>query len=231
MTATVEELSRLLSSGRSGERLAALNAISTKVGGGVVRLIDDPRTIEMLITALSDRDRRVQRAAARGLRPWLAEVPGLLDDVLRAYAGNDFDGSYSHAGLLDTRSSTIWVPRFAALKGHAALLPDANTDRFFRFDLFVAGQVPNWLPAADGAHLVMYFVPDWSYSRQALVSDWDEHMLERNRREQQRYGDTVAEFYASCALPYDVRVHHVSSGGGHHRSRELNVGLIKAKGG
>jgi hypothetical protein len=228
-TPAVEALAALFASTRAGERLRAMDALSVKRGGRIVRLVDDRRAIPLLIAGLGDADRRVQRAAARGLRPWLADEPALLDRVLHAYAGQSFDGSYSHAGLLDTRTSTVWVPRFAAVGGHAALLPDANTDRYFRFDFFLRGQAPRWVPGEGAAHLLLYLVPEWSYAQQRLIPEWDERALLRNRREQARYAEAVAEFYASCALAYDVHVHHVVAGGGHHRARELDVDLIRGR--
>jgi len=177
---------------------------------------------------LTDTNRRVQRAAARGLRPWLARDPSILSSALTVYATDQFDGSYSHAGLYDVRSGSIWIPRFAALKGHAALLRDGNTDRFLKFDFFVPAQAPRWLPHSDeNGHLILYIIPEWSYSRQQLVPEFDERRTGANLREQERYGTAVVEFYAGARLPYDVRVHRVF-GDGHHRERELDVAMVLA---
>ena len=224
-----EELRNLLSSSRVGERLRAMDRISAKVGGRVVLKSDDPRVVELLLEGLSDSNRRVQRAAARGLRPWLARDPSIFSSALTVYATNRFDGSYSHAGLYDVSSGTIWIPRFAALKGHAALLRDGNTDRYFKFDFYVPGQAPRWIPnPQDGGHLVLYIIPEWSYSRQSLIPEFDERRAKANLRDQERYGRAVEEFYAKARLPYDVRVHRVFGGGGHHRKRELDVAMIPA---
>jgi len=221
------ELLRRLSSPRAGERLKGMDLISAKAGRAIVRKLDDPRAVPLLIHGLGDSNRRVQRAAARGLRPWLARDPSILDSALAVYATDRFDGSYSHAGLYDIRSGAVWVPRFAAVSGHAALLRDGNTDRFFRFDFFVPGQAPRWIPdATGGAHLVLYVVPEWSYSRQDLIPEFDERRAKANLREQGRYGSAIEEFYARARLPYDVRVHRVFGGGGHHRRRELDVATI-----
>jgi hypothetical protein len=195
----------------------------------VVRTADDPRVVPLLIRGLGDSHRRVQRAAARGLRPWLACDPSVLDAALTAYATECFEGTYSHAGLYDTRSGAVWIPRFAALSGHAALLRDGNTDRYFKFDFYVPGQAPRWIPQSqDSGHLIVYVIPEWSYSRQALIPDFDERRSNANLREQERYATAVEEFYAQARLPYDVRVHRAFGGGGHHRRRELDVAMIHA---
>ncbi len=184
----------------------------------------------MLTAALSDSSRRVQRAAARGLRPWVAYDESLLDSVLTAYATDDFDGTYSHAGLYDTASGAIWVPRFAALKGHAALLRDANTDRYFKFEFFVPGQAPRWIPDGHArGHLVLQLIPEWSYSQQRLIAEHDERRANANLREQHAYASAVLAFYKRAALRYDVRAHRVLGGGGHHRRRELDVARIDAQ--
>ena len=78
------------------------------------------------------------------------------------------------------------------------------------------------MPCTSG-QLVLYAVPEWSYSRQQLIPAHDERRLLANRREQERYGGTVIDFYQRSALAYDVRVHRVEGGGGHHRIRELDI--------
>ena len=202
-----------IASPRAGDRLAAMDRITTKSGRRTVRALDDPRAVPLLVEALGDSNRRVQRAAARGLRTWVADDPSLLDTVLPAYATHRFDGSFSHAGLLDTRSGEIWVPRFAALKGHAALLRDGNTDRYFKFEFFVPGQAPQWIPdSASSAHLVLHIIPEWSYSRQQLVLEHDERAGTAALREQDRCASAVVRFYREAQLPYDVRVHRIIGG-------------------
>jgi len=217
-----------MTSDRSGDRLRAMDLASGKRGGAIVLKLHDPAVVPILLQGLGDRDLRVQRAAARGLRPWIAEDRALLEAALGVYAGHTFDGRHSHAGLLDTNTGEIWIPRFAAMKGHAALLPDADTDRYFRFDFFVPGQGPSWIHggAADG-HLLSYFVPEWSYSEQRLIAKHDERGARRNGREQARLADKVVDFYRNARLPYDVRVHRVTGGGGLQRARELDVDEIK----
>jgi hypothetical protein len=223
------EIEQLLESPRARERLRALDAMSMKVGGRVVRTIDDPHVVPLLLRAIGDSDLRVRRAAARGLRPWIADDPELLPAALEVYASHSFEGGYSHAGLLDTRSGVIWVPRVQAVSGHAALLVDANTDRYFRFEFFLPAQAPAWIAHRDDtSHLVLCLVPEWSYSRQRLVPEHDERRRAANASEQARHGEAVVAFYHAAALPYEVRVHHVSGGGGHHRTRALDVGRVPA---
>jgi hypothetical protein len=152
--------------------------------------------------------------------------PSILSSILHAYATEQFDGSYSHAGLFDVETGAIWIPKFAALRGHAALLRDGNTDRFFKFDFFVPDQAPQWTGRQDSGHLVLYFIPEWSYARQALIPEFDDRRTRANIREQERYGNVVEEFYAEARLAYDVRVHRVLGGGGHHRRRECDVAHI-----
>ena len=135
-----EELTRLLSSPLVRDRLRGMDRISAKSGRQIKSATDDERVVELLIRGLDDSSRRVQRAAARGLRPWIARKPAILDAALTAYATDKFDGGYSHTGLRDARTGAIWVPKFAAVKGHAALLRDGNTDRYFKFEFFVPGQ-------------------------------------------------------------------------------------------
>jgi hypothetical protein len=224
----LEGLTRLASSPDLRERLRAMDAMSAKRAGQVVRKIDDPRVVALLAGGLADSSLRVRRAAARGLRPWVADDPAVLDTALSAYATDRFDGGYSHAGLYDTRSAAIWVPRFQALRGHAALLAEGNTDRFFKFEFFVSGQAPGWVPdAAASGHLVLHFIPEWSYSGQHLVPEHDERRMKANLREQDSFARDVIAFYQRARLPYDVRVHRIYGGGGHHRRREVDAGRIE----
>jgi hypothetical protein len=224
---TLDELTRLAASRDLRERLRAMDAISAKRAGRVVRKTDDPRVVTLLLAGLTDSSLRVRRAAARGLRPWVTQDPAVLDSALSVYATDLFDGSYSHAGLYDTRSGAVWVPRFHALKGHAALLSEGNTDRFFKFEFFVSGQAPRWIPDAGGSgHLVLHIIPEWSYSRQQLVPEHDERRMEANLREQEQFGRDVQAFFERARLPYDVRVHRILGGGGHHRRRETDVERI-----
>jgi hypothetical protein len=226
----LDQLTELLSSPRAGDRLRGMDRISTKTGGSVARRLDDPRVVPLLIEGLRDSNRRVQRAAARGLRPWVATDPAVLDSALTAYTTDHFDGSYSHAGLYDTRNGAIWIPRLAALRGHAALLRDGNTDRYFKFEFFLAAQSPNWIPcAAEAGHLVLYFIPEWSYSRQRLIPEYDDRLAKASRREQDLFGREVVAFYRRAALPYVVMVHRILGGGGYHRSREFDVDRIDAR--
>jgi hypothetical protein len=224
-----EELSRLLSSPLVGDRLQGMDRISIKSGRQVVSATDDDRVVEMLIQGLDDPSRRVQRAAARGLRPWVARDPDVLEGALTAYATNQFAGGYSHAGLRDTRTGAIWVPKFQATKGHAALLRDGNTDRYFKFEFFVPGQGPLWAPEGEGdGHLLLYFIPEWSFSRQKLIPEFDERLAKHSLREQERHSQAVQAFYREAQLPYAVRVHYVYGGGGHHRRREVDVARIES---
>ena len=164
------------------------------------------------------------------MRPWVAGGPAILESALSAYATDRFDGSYSHAGLCDTRSGTICIPRFAALKGHAALLRDGNTDRFFKFEFFLPHQAPAWIPnGAEFGHLVLCFIPEWSYSRQQLIAEYDDRLAKASQREQDLFASDVVAFYRRAALPYQVRVHRVLGGGGHHRSRKFDVDRIAAR--
>ena len=145
-----EELNRMLSSPLVRDRLQGMERISVKSGRQIVSATDDERVVELLIARLDDSSRKVQRAAARGLRPWVARDPDVLDAALTAYATNEFAGGYSHAGLRDTRTGAIWVLKFQATKGHAALLRDGNTDRYFKFEFLVPGQGPKWTPEGEG---------------------------------------------------------------------------------
>lgn len=223
-----EELTRLLSSPLVRDRLQGMDGISAKSGRQVTTTTDDVRVVELLIRGLDDPSRRVQRAAARGLRPWIAQEPAILDAALTAYATDKFAGGYSHAGLRDARTGAIWVPKFAAVKGHAALLRDGNTDRYFKFEFFVPGQSPQWIPTGAGdGHLLLSFIPEWSYSRQQLIPDFDERLSKDSLREQERHGKAIQAFYRKAHLPYAVRVHYVYGGGGHHRRREVDVGRIE----
>jgi hypothetical protein len=228
---TIREICRAMADPRVSARLRALARIADKKGGGIEVRLRHPDAVPILIEALADRDRRVQRAAARALRPFVAEDPGLVDVVLPHYAVHTFDGSFTHAGLLDVRDGMIWIPRFAAAKGHAALLADGDTDRFFKFEYFVPGQAPRRVLAggdAGAAHLVTHFILDWSYSRQRLIGDEEERRRLANRQEQQRYACAVMAFYASCSLDQDVAVHHLLMRSGRPNAYELNVERIEA---
>ena len=74
---------------------------------------------------------------------------------------------------------------------------------------------------------MLYFIPDWSYSRQQLIPEFDERLAKHSLREQERHGKAIQEFYRKAQLPYAVRVHYVYGGGGHHRRREVDVARIE----
>ena len=230
----IEQLRRDLQAPSTAARRAALERVSGKSGKQIVLKMRDEEVVPLLIQALSDHDRTVQRAAARALRPWLASAPALLDNVLPHYATSTFDGSYSHVGLYDTGAQRIWVPRFAAVKGHAALLADGNTDRYFKFELYLPNQAPTRFAGRDdgrrSAHLVLHFILDWSYSRQEMISTIDERRMRLNEREQQGYGRAVTRFYRRSQLPYDVSVHHLALCAGERPRYRLNVSSIEATG-
>jgi hypothetical protein len=232
---TLGTLSTELSDPRAGVRLRALDRITVKSGRGIVRRLDDDRCVGLLTDALADPDRRVRRAAARGLRPWVLERPGLLDEVLPHYTASSFDGSYTHLGLYDTRDGAVHIPRFAALKGHAALLRDGNTDRYFKFDFYVPGQAPrrfiepDAVAAGDDGHLVLHYILDWSYARQTLVPAFDERRRAAALAEQDRYAAAVVRFYEGCALPYDVRVHHLTMTSGARPRLERDAARIAGR--
>jgi len=230
--ARLDDLRRRLADPKVGVRLAALDEISRKVGGSVAGLCDDERVVPLLVGALSDSSRRVQRAAARGLRPWILERPGLLGGILPDYATSVFDGTYTHVGLYDPAEGRVWLPRYAALKGHAALLADADTDRYFKFRFYVSAQVPEHLrdgaPADDWGALVLSFICDWSYAQQRLIPAIDERKRRANMREQARYGDAVVCFYERARLPYGFVVHHALSESGAGTRHELGVCLCPA---
>ena len=133
---SIEEIRSQMREARATVRFRAISEIAKKSGNGIEIKLDQPEVIPILLDALSDKDRRVQRAAARALRPFLKKYPELIDTALPIYATDQFDGSFTHAGLLDIRDQTVWVPRFQATKGHAALLKDGNTDRFVKFEFF-----------------------------------------------------------------------------------------------
>jgi len=223
---------------RGSIRRAAIERIAPKRGGGIALLIDDPRVIPLLRRALNDRDRIVQRAAARALRPFCAAMPGLFDAILPEYAGHAFDGRYTHTGLLDTRSGVIWIPRFAALSGHASLVADGNADRYLRFSFYIPHQVPRRFRTPESpatspetplcGHLALHLVPSWSYDTQRLIPEWDERKRALNRRRQLHLGDRVVAFYRRCALPYPVRIHYVIEGEGPRAIIQRDVAYIEA---
>ena len=131
------------------------------------------------------------------------------------------------------RDGTVWVPRFAATKGHAALLADGNTDRFFKFEFFMPNQAPRRLLVDGGpdcAHLLLHVILDWSYSRQSLIPKEDERRIKGNRQEQQRYASAVVSFYRSCQLTLDVAVHRMTMQAAKPNRYELNVDRIPGRG-
>ena len=227
MEVPIDRLREELADPRVTVRLRALDAISAKVGGSVVQVCRDEAVIPLLITMLSDPHRRVQRAAARGLRPWILQRPDLLDGILPEYATGAFDGTYTHVGLYGVADGHIWIPRFAAVKGHASLLADANTDKWFKFQFYRPSQIPRRLrdaaPGGDWGHLVLHFICDWSYSQQRLVPAVDERKREANLREQGRYADDVVPFYRDAGLPYGFVVHRALFASGRQPRYELGV--------
>jgi hypothetical protein len=232
--ADLATLRRDLGDPRAGVRLAALDRLAPKESGGTQRRPGGPDVVALLIAALADRDRRVQRAAARALRPCVRQDPELWGQILPAYAVQAFDGSYTHAGLYDTEAGLIWVPRYAALKGHAALLADGNTDRYLKFEFYVPGQTPPRLSEATGGepcgHLVLHLILDWSYAQQAWIPLWDERRLALNRRQQEANGSHVTGFYRRCTLSYPVRVHRLLTAMGQPRRYELCVETLEPQG-
>ena len=230
-TDVIEQFRRDLHDPLAATRRAAIEHVSAKSGKQIVLKTRDEQIVPLLVQALSDDDRTVQRAAARALRPWLASMPALLEAALPHYATSTFDGSYSHVGLYDTRAQRIWVPLFAAVKGHAALLADGNTDRYFKFEFYLPHQAPRRFIGRDedrhGAHLVLHFILDWSYSRQEIVPSIDERRVRANRREQEGYARAVKQFYRERHLQHAVSVHHLSMSAGECPRCHLNVSLIE----
>ncbi len=162
----------------------------------------------------------------------LSQVAGIRSVGTGKVTGSDACFT-RRAGLLDVRHRTIWIPRFAAAKGHAALLVDGNTDHFFKFEFFIQSQAPRRLLAEGGTdcgHLLLHFIQDWSYSRHDLIPAMDDRLIEANRREQQRYAATVATFYGSCQLHYGIAVDHLIICSGKANSYALNVGKISGRG-
>ncbi|MHC5035176.1 MAG: HEAT repeat domain-containing protein [Planctomycetota bacterium] len=224
------QLRQDLANPRVTVRLRAVDSLSAKAGRGVAQTCEDEGVIPLLVAALSDSSRRVQRAAARGLRPWILQRPDLLGGILPEYATDVFDGTYTHVGIYGPEEQKIWIPRFAALRGHASLLADANTDRYFKFHFYVPGQAPgrfrNSAPDGEWGHLLLNFLCDWSYSQQRLIRSVDERKRRANLREQQCYGKAVMAFYRDAGLPYGFAVHHVLCEAGHKPRYELGVRLF-----
>lgn len=230
---SIEEIRSQMREARATVRFRAISEIAKKSGNGIEIKLDQPEVIPILLDALSDKDRRVQRAAARALRPFLKKYPELIDTALPIYATDQFDGSFTHAGLLDIRDQTVWVPRFQATKGHAALLKDGNTDRFFKFEFFLPNQAPRRLVTREGsesAHLLMHLILDWSYSRRVLIPEWDDRRLVANRREQQLYVSAVVRFYDSCHLSNDLMIHYLLMQAGKSNVYEIGVTRIEGRG-
>ena len=169
----------------------------------------------------------VRRNAAMALRPFVQADPRLLDSILPGYAINDFNGKYTHVGLLDVRTGVIWVPPYQAKGGHAALIADGSTDRYFKFDFHVPGQAPpmyNRLPGGEkSGHLTLYFITDWSYSRQQLLEEFDEGRRSANLRELENFEQKVTRFYRESRLSYRVLVHRELMRRGQKPVRELHV--------
>jgi hypothetical protein len=230
----LERLRKNLADPRVGVRLRAIDSLSAKVGGSVSRTCEDAEAVPLLVEALSDASMRVQRAAARGLRPWILQRPDLLGSVLPEYATDAFDGTYTHVGIYDPEERKVWIPKFAALKGHASLLADADTDTYFKFQFYVPGQAPvrfrDSAPGSDRGHLLLHFICDWSYSQQRLIPAVDQRKRRANVREQERYARDVVAFYEDAGLPYGFAVHHVLFESGQQPRHRLHVRLCSAGG-
>ena len=227
----ITKLKNDLQHARVSVRVAALNRITSKRGSKIILKIEDDRVVPILIDALSDKSLRVQRAAARGLRPWVKSKPELLSTILPHYTTSTFSGDYTHVGLYDVREEKVLIPRFQATKGHASLLSDGDTDSYFKFEFYRPRQAPRRFSAIDpsrqSAHLVLHFIVDWSYSRQCLVPSIDERRQAANVREQERYATAVVDFYRQTGLPYEVAVHRLVLGGNEHPKYELAVDKIR----
>ena len=228
----IEKIKRDLSSADANIRRKAINRVSYKSGSAIVLKISDEGIIPILAKALSDSDREVQRAAARALRPWVQSQPDLIENLLPVYASPYFDGTYTHIGLYDIQQKRIWIPRFQAKRGHASLLSDGNTDRYFKFDFYRPNQIPKRFVEKAGnsrsAHLVFHLILDWSYSRQCLIPYFDERSLNRNRCEQEKFASSVIGFYKRCNLPYYINVHYLLMKTGESNIYEYNVKKIVA---
>lgn len=225
------DLARDLDSGDARIRLCALQGIVRKEGNQVVPLVDDDTVVALLRKALRDPDRRVRKQAALCLRPWTQRDPGLFSDILPDYAVRHFDGSYTHAGLLDTRCGDVWIAPWQALKGHAALIDDGNTDRYLKFQFYRDSQAPPALRDTTaepcGGHIVYHLIVDWSYSLQALLSVEEDRRREANVREQERLASKVVSFYRACRLPFSVAVHRTLWEAGRPPRHERRVGEIE----
>ena len=226
----IEQLALALQDGNVQTRRKALRAIVAKKGNQILLKIDDPGIIPVLPRALRDPDERVRKGAAYALRPWTGKDPALFSSVLPEYAIRSFDGTYTHVGLLDTRDREIWIPPWQSLAGHAALMSDGNTDRYFKFQFYLAGQAPSDLRAISGscddAHLIVNYMSDWSYSRQNLIDEFDSRRMAANLRKQQAHERRVVSFYRNCALPFGVLVHRTCWVSGRRPRKELAISRI-----
>lgn len=206
----VEKLKKGLGSIRAKERQRAIGRTVGKRGGSVVRHVDDPGVIPLLRGALKDANLFVRRSAALALRPWIEEQPDLFQQVLPEYAIQVFDGRYTHVGLLDTRDGEIWIPPLAALGGHAAMMADGSTDRYFKFQFYVPNQSPPGLKesgTAGDAHLSITFIADWCYTSQTLIDATASAQVDQNLREQEGHERKVIAFYRESKQSFGVTVH------------------------
>ena len=206
----VQKLKKGLESPHAKERQRAIGRTVGKRGGSVVRHVDDPRVIPLLRGALKDANLFVRRSAALALRPWIEEQPDLFQQVLPEYAIQVFDGGYTHVGLLDTRDGEIWIPPLAALGGHAAMMADGNTDRYFEFQFYMPNQSPPRLKESGtvgDAHLSITFIADWCYTSQTLIDATTSARVDQNLREQEGYERKVIAFYRESNLSFGVTVH------------------------
>ena len=226
----VQKLSFALQKESVKIRRKALSEIAGKKGGQVITKIEDQRVVSVLRHALSDPDKVVRRRAAYALRPWTRKDPELFASILPEYAVQSFDGFYTHVGLLNTKTGEIWIPPWQSLSGHAALLDDGNTDQYFKFHFYLANQSPPEIRSASGcpsdAHLLVYHIRDWSYSRQEIISGFDARWKDENAREQKGFERRVVSFYRNCSLPFGVTVHRSYLASGNRAEREFAVSRI-----
>jgi hypothetical protein len=190
------------------------------------------QALPLLLAGLSDPDPVERLGAIRALRRLLAEKVALLECVLPYYSARTFDGTFSHAGLLDSLQGAIWVPRFAGMGGHAALLAGHNTDRFFKFDFWLPTQAPAHVlrpDSAAAAHLVIHYILDWCYTTQQIIPLWDDHRLAIARRTQDGFAVRVMAFYRACSLGRDLVVHHHYAQAGREDAWVLDVARFFAR--
>ncbi|WP_428388171.1 hypothetical protein [Mucisphaera sp.] len=142
-----------------------------------------------------------------------------------AYCTDRIRVDYAHVGLYDAKARQTWIARkrwgvvpvrvshARLLKGGTQDTSTAEKDRFICYwfhtpdtgDGFVHGYPIEW----DEGHLLIRLDPNWNFLTQTFIPTTDTAKIERNIKQQHKWGQSIFEAYAARKPKFPLSWHLV----------------------